>query len=132
MQTVLETKIREHEALKSATHTACKALEVEGVESGSSLGSRLIALSGQVRERLRGALHTGVKRALAVIASHYVGVDLQAISDGYVLPDDDDEADKVVTKLSEAAEGPGTVLATLFEEEVVPPPPSADAGGPEP
>ena len=85
-----------------------------------------------MRERLRGALHTGVKHALAVIASYYVGVDLQAINDGYVLPDDDDEADKVVTKLSEAAEGPGTVLATLFEEEVVPPPPSADAGGPEP
>ena len=83
-------------------------------------------------ERLRGALHTGVKRVLAVIASHYVGVDLQAISDGYVLPDDDAEADEVVTKLLEAAKGLGTALATLFEEEVVPPPPSADAGGAEP
>ena len=89
-------------------------------------------LSDQVRERLRGALHTGIKRALAIIASHYVGVDLQAISDGYILPDDDDEADKVVTKLLEAAEGPGTVLAMLFKEEVVPPPPSTDAGGAEP
>ena len=132
MQTVLETEIREHDALKGATRTTCEALEVEGVQSGSSLGSRLIALSGQVRERLRGALHTGVKRALAVIASHYVGVDLQAISDGYVLPGDDDKADEVVMKLLEAAEGPGTALATLFEEEAVPPPPSADAGGAEP
>jgi len=132
VQAVLETEIGEHEALKSAAHTACEALEVEGVQSGSSPRSRLIALSGQVRERLRGALHTGVKRALAVIASHYIGVDLQAISDGYVLPDDDEEADAVVTKLMEAAEGPGTALAMLFEEEVVPPPPSADAGGPEP
>ena len=69
---------------------------------------------------------------MAVIASHYIGVDLLAISDGYVLPDDDEEADMVVTKLMEAVEGPGTVLATLFEEEVVPPPPFADAGGPEP
>ena len=129
---MLETEIGEHEALKSAARAACMALVVEGVQSGSSLGSRLIALSGQVRERLRGALHTGVKRALAVIASHYVGVDLQAISDGYVLPDDDDEADEVVTKLLEAAEGPGTALATLFEEEVVPPPSSTDAGGAEP
>ena len=74
----------------------------------------------------------GVKRALAVIASHYIGVDLQAISDGYILPDNDKEADEVVTKLIEAAEGPGMALAKLFEEEVVPPPPSADAGGPEP
>ena len=132
MQTVLETEIGEHEALKRAALSACEALEVEGVQSGSSLGSHLIALSNQMRERLRGALHTGVKRALAVISSHYVGVNLPAISDGYVLPDDDEEADAVVTKLMEAAEGPGTVLATLFEEEVVPLLPSAGAGGPEP
>ena len=89
MQTVLETEIGEHEALKRAALSACEALEVEGVQSGSSLGSRLIALSSQMRERLRGALHTGVKRALAVISSHYLSVDLPAISDGYVLPDDD-------------------------------------------
>jgi len=85
-----------------------------------------------MRERLRGALHTGVKRALAVIASHYVDVDLQAISDGYVLPDDDEEADEAVTKLMEAVEGPGAVLAGLFEEEVIPPLPSTDAGDPAP
>ena len=52
MQTVLETEIGEHEALKSAARATCEALVVEGVQSGSSLGSRLIALSGQVRERL--------------------------------------------------------------------------------
>ena len=111
MQTGLETEIGEHEALKSAARAACDALAVEGVQSGSSLGSRLIALSSQMREQLRGALHTGVKRALAIISSHYIGVDLSAISDGYVLPDDDEEADAVVTKLMEAAESPGTALA---------------------
>ena len=132
MQTVLNTEIEEHEALKRAALSACEALEVEGVQSGSSLGSRLIALSSQMRERLRGALHTGVKRALAVISSHYLGVDLPAISDGYVLPDDDEEAHAAVAKLLEAAEGPGTALATLFEDEVVPPLPSAGAEGPEP
>ena len=132
VQTVLETEIWEHEALKRAALSACEALEVEGVQSGSSLGSRLIALSSQMRERLQGALHTGVKRAMAVISSHYLGVDLPAISDGYVLPDDDEEADAVVTKLMEAVEGPGTALATLFEEVVVPPLPSAGAEGPEP
>ncbi|XP_066351698.1 uncharacterized protein [Miscanthus floridulus] len=50
VQVVLETEIGEHDTLKSATRTACEALEVEGVQSGSSLGSRLIALSGQARE----------------------------------------------------------------------------------
>ena len=89
-------------------------------------------LSGQVHERLRGALHMGVKRALAVVSSHYVGVNLEAVSDGYVLAEDDEEADEEVTKLMEAAEAPGTALASLFEEEVVPPTPSTDAGDPEP
>ena len=132
VQAVPETEIGEHDALKSAARTDCEALEVEGVQSGSSLGSRLIALSGQVRERLRGALHMGVKRTLAVIASHYIGVDLQAISDGYVLLNDDEEGDEAVTKLMEAAEGPDAALAGLFKEEVVPPPPCADAGDPAP
>ena len=73
----------------------------------------------------------GVKHALAIVSSHYASVNLEAISDGYVLAEDDEEADEEVTKLMEAAEGPGTVLAKLFEEEVVPPMPSADAGDPE-
>ena len=52
VQAVLETEIGEHDALKSATRTACEALEVEGVQSGSCLGSRLVVLSDQMRERL--------------------------------------------------------------------------------
>ncbi|XP_066396518.1 uncharacterized protein [Miscanthus floridulus] len=132
VQAVLEAKIGEHNALQSAARTACETLEVEGVESGSSLGSRLITLSGQVREQLRGALHTGVKQALAIVSSHYADIDLEAISDGYVLAEDDEEADEEVTKLVEAAKGPGTALSKLFEEEVVPPTPSANIGDPEP
>ena len=123
---MLEAEIQEHNALQSAARTACEALEVGGgVESGSSLGSRLAALSGRVHERLWGALHTGVKRALAVVSSHYA-INLEAVSDGYVLPEDDEEADAEVMKLLEAAEAPGTALARLFEEEVVPPAPAAD------
>ncbi|XP_066316503.1 uncharacterized protein [Miscanthus floridulus] len=52
VQAVLETEIGEHNALKDAARIACEALGVEGVQSSSSLGSHLIALSGQVRERL--------------------------------------------------------------------------------
>jgi len=84
-----------------------------------------------VRERLRAALHTGVKRALAVVSLHYAGINLEAVSDGYALAEDDEEADAEVAKLMEVAEGPGTALAKLFEEEVVPPTPPADAGDPE-
>ncbi|XP_066361524.1 uncharacterized protein [Miscanthus floridulus] len=125
MQAVLDVEVREHEALRSAAHAACEALEAEGVESADSLGSRLTTLSGHVDERLQGALHTGVKRALAVVSSHYV-VNLEAVSDDYVLSEDDEEADAEVAKLMEAAEEPGTALARLFEEEVVPPAPGAD------
>jgi hypothetical protein len=132
VQAVLEAEIREHDALQSAACTICEALDIEGVKSSSSLKSRLTVLSGQVCERLRGALHTGVKHALAVVSSHYAGVDLEAISDSYVLAEDDEEADEEVAKLMEAAGGPGTVLAKLFEEEVVPPTPSVNAGNPEP
>ena len=128
---MLEAEIREHNALQSAARTACEALEVGGVESGSSLRSCLIALSGRVHERLQGALHTGIKRALAVVSSHYTGVDLEAVSDGYVVAEDDEKAEEEVMKLVEAAEAPGTVLASLFEEDVVPPTPSAHAGDPE-
>jgi hypothetical protein len=49
-----------------------------------------------------------------------------------VQPNDDEEANAAVAKLMEAAKGPGTVLVTLFEEEVVPPLPSAGVEGPEP
>ena len=76
-------------------------------------------------------MHTGIKRALAVVSSHYA-VNLEAVSDGYILPDDDEEADEEVTKLMEATEAPGTALASLFEEEVVPSMPAADVRGPEP
>ncbi|XP_066354650.1 uncharacterized protein [Miscanthus floridulus] len=77
-----------------------------------------------------GALHTGVKCALAVVSSHYIGIDLEAISDDYVVAEDDEEAEEEVVKLVEAAEAPGTALPKLFEEEVVPPAPIADAGDP--
>ena len=89
-------------------------------------------MSGQVCERLWGVLHAGIKRSLAVVSSHYADVDLEAVSDGYILPEDDEEADEEVAKLMEAAEGPSMALAKLFEEEVVPPMSSADAGDPEP
>ncbi|XP_066391729.1 uncharacterized protein [Miscanthus floridulus] len=117
VQAVLEAEIREHNALQSAGRTACEAPEVRGVKLGSSLESRLIALSGRVHERLRGALHTGVKRALAVVSSHYAGINLEAVSDGYVVAKDDEKAKEEVMKLVEAGEAPGMALARLFEEE---------------
>ena len=77
-------------------------------------------------------MHTGVKCSLAVVSLHYAGINLEAISDGYVLAEDDEEADEEVTKLMEAAEAPGTALASLFKAELVPPASTVYAGDPEP
>jgi hypothetical protein len=44
-----------------------------------------------VRSRLHGALHHGVRRAFAVLASHY-DVDLERVSEGYCLPDEEEAA----------------------------------------
>ncbi|XP_066323911.1 uncharacterized protein [Miscanthus floridulus] len=98
----------------------------------AAASAKAIARVGEgVHERLWGALHTGVKRALAVVSSHYADIDLKAVNDSYILAEDDEEAEEEVMRLVEVAEAPGTTLAKLFEEEVVPPTPSTDASDPE-
>jgi hypothetical protein len=44
------------------------------------------------REKLHEVQHTGVKRALAIIASHYE-IDLEEVSEGYILLKGDDPAE---------------------------------------
>jgi hypothetical protein len=51
--------------------------------------SRMRALSGYVRSKLREAVHLRVKRAFAVVASYYE-INLERVCEGYVLPDEDD------------------------------------------
>jgi hypothetical protein len=63
----------------------------DDVPSGSSPQSRLQALGDHARGRLREALHHGVRQAFAVLASHY-DVDLERVSEGYCLPDEDEAA----------------------------------------
>jgi hypothetical protein len=58
-----------------------------------------------VRGRLREALHHGVRRAFAVLASHY-DVDLERVSEGYCLPDEDEAALAEVQRLDAAVAGP--------------------------
>jgi hypothetical protein len=79
-----------------------------------------------VRDRLHGALHHGIRRAFAVLASHY-DVDLERVSEGYCLPDDEEAALAEVQRLDAAVEGPSAALASSFEVEVLSPvsPPGA-------
>jgi hypothetical protein len=84
-------------------------------------------LGDHARGRLREALHHGVRRAFAVLASHY-DVDLERVSEGYCLPDEDEAALAEVQRLDAAAAGPSAVLATTFEAEILPLAPSSEAG----
>jgi len=71
---------------------------------------------------MREALHARVKKALAVVSSHYVGIDLPAVSEGYVFPDDEAEAQEELQRLEDAADAPGDALAAFFDAEVELPP----------
>jgi len=100
--------------------SACEGLGVPA--SGSSLRSRVKAFYSSAGEKMREALHVGVKKALAVVSSHYVGIDLPAVCEGYILPDDEVEDQDEVKRLEDAAATPGDALANFFDTEVELPP----------
>jgi hypothetical protein len=114
-------------AMSEAISAFCQVFGLEDVPSGSSPQSRLQALGGHVRDRLREALHHDVRRAFVVLASHY-DVDLERVSEGYCLPDEDEAALAEVQRLDAAAAGPSAVLASSFEVEILPLAPPSEAG----
>jgi hypothetical protein len=105
-------------AMSEAISAFCQIFGLDDVPSGSSPQSRLQALGDHARGRLREALHHGVRRAFAVLASHY-DVDLERVSEGYCLPNKDEAALAEVQRLDTAAAGPSAVLATTFEAEIL-------------
>jgi hypothetical protein len=113
-------------AMSEAVSDVYRILGSGDVPLGSSPQSRLQALGDHARGRVREALHHGVRRAFAVLASHYI-VDLERVSEGYCLPDEDEAALVEVQRLDAVAAGPSAVLATTFEAEILPPAPSPEA-----
>jgi hypothetical protein len=107
-------------AMSEAISAFCQAFGLDDVPSGSSPQSHLRTLGGHVRNRLRGALHHGGRWAFAVLASHY-DVDLERVSEGYCLPDEEEVALAEVQRLDAAVEGPSAALASSFEVEILPP-----------
>jgi hypothetical protein len=122
-----EQKEADRVAMSEAISIFCQVFGLDDVPSGSSPQSRLRALGGHVRSRLREALHHGVRRAFAVLASHY-DVDLEWVSEGYCLPDEDEAALVEVQRLDAAVTGPSTVLASSFEVEIFPPVSPSEVG----
>jgi hypothetical protein len=121
-----EQKEAERVAMSEAVSAFCRAFGLDDVPSGSSPQSHLWALGGHVRSRLHGALHHGVRRAIAVLASHY-DVDLERVSEGYCLPDEEKAALAEVQRLDAAVEGPSAALASSFEVEILLPVSSSEA-----
>jgi hypothetical protein len=113
-----EQKEADRVAMFEAISTFCWAFGLDDVPSGSSPQSHLWALGGHVRGRLRGALHHGVRRAFAMLASHY-DVDLEGVSEGYCLPDEDEAALAEVQRLDAAVTGPSAALVSSFEVEIL-------------
>jgi hypothetical protein len=122
-----EQREADHAAMSDAILAFYRVFGFDDVPTGSSPQSRLQALGDHARGRLREALHHGVRRAFAVLASHYV-VDLERVSEGYCLPDEDEAALAKVQRLDAAAAGPSAVLTTTFEAEILPLAPSSEAG----
>jgi hypothetical protein len=114
-------------AMSEAISAFCQVFGLDDVPSGSSPQSHLQALGDHARSRLREALHHGVRRAFAVLASHY-DVDLERVSEGYCLPDEHEAALAEVQRLDATAAGPSAVLATTFEAEILPLVPPSEGG----
>jgi hypothetical protein len=122
-----ERKEVDHVAMSEAISAFCQAFGLDDVPSGSSPQSHLQALGSHVRSRLHGALHHGVRRAFAVLASHY-DVDLERVSEGYCLPDVEEAALAEVQRLDAVVEGPSAALASPYEVEILPPVSPSKAG----
>jgi hypothetical protein len=80
--------------------------------SGNSFVRRMIALGGLVREKVRSALHHGVKRAMAVVCSGFE-YNMSLIADGFTFDPRKTEEENEAACLGR--------LARLFEDEVLPP-----------
>jgi hypothetical protein len=130
LQKSLDAEVTDRSAQEVVVTSACEGLGVSAGESRSSLQSRTEALYSRAGEKMREALHVGLKKALAVVSSHYVGIDLSVVSEGYVLPDDEAEAQEELQRLEDAADAPRDALATFFDAEVELPPLDAQGPGP--
>ena len=95
--------------------------ESREVARGDVLVDQLCYLGATLRDRVRDALPTGVKRATAVVCSGF-SYDMEVVSHGFVtdISKTDAENEERLHALIDDAEVPGERLAKLFEPEVLP------------
>jgi hypothetical protein len=112
-QALLEAKVGRNQLLQGAITTVCDSLGVEPDTDteedmpGNLFVSRVTALGGLIRERVRGALHHSVKRAMAVVYSDFK-YDMGLVTDGFTSDPSKTKEENEVAYLGliEAAEEP--------------------------
>ena len=95
---------------------------------GDALVDQLCYLGATLRDRVRDALHTGVKWEMAVVFSGF-SYDMEVVSHGFVtdISKTDAENEERLHALIDDVEAPRERLAKLFEPEVLPPETSSGA-----
>jgi len=120
--------------LRTAISDLSASWELEPVDEsreaaqGDALVDQLCYLGATLTNRVRDALHIGVKRAMAVVCSGF-SYDMEVVSHGFVTDiskTDAGNAERLHTLIGDA-EVPGERLAKLFEPEVLPPETSSGA-----
>jgi hypothetical protein len=123
VQTAYNSSQQELEELWATSLEVCQEVEEGEAQAGSSLASHLRALGGLVSQRMRRALHLGVRKALGLVASHYQ-LDFEAVSTGYIVPDDVNE-ETTMHHADALAASAADVLAEDFTDFLFPDAPVA-------
>jgi len=134
----LEGEVALNRRLRTTISDLSASWELEPVDEsreeaqGDALVDQLCSLGATLRDQVRDALHTGVKRAMAVVCSGF-SYDMEVVAHGFVtdISKTDAENEERLHALIDDAEAPGERLARQFEPEVLPPETSsgADDGG---
>ena len=121
--------------VRTAINDLSTSWEVEPVDEskedarGDALVDQLCYIGATLRDRVRDALHIGVKRAMAIVCSGF-SYDMEVVSHGFVtdISKTDAENEERLHALIDDTEAPRERLAKLFEPEVLPPETSSGGG----
>jgi len=124
---LLEGEVALNGRLRTAISDLSTSWELEPVDDsrevarGDALVDQLCYLGATLRDRVRDALHIGVKRAMVVVCSGF-SYDMEVVSHSFVTDiSKTNTENERLHALIDDAEVPGERLARLFEPEVLPP-----------
>jgi len=131
----LEAEVALNRRVRSVINDLSTSWEVEPTDElredarGDALVDQLCYIGATLRDRVRDALHIGVKRAMAVVCSGF-SYDMEVVSHGFVtdISKTDAKNEARLHALIDDVEAPGERLAKLFEPEVLPPETSSGGG----